>query len=84
MQWNYSTNVENDNDEWTIQFYIKRKKNSKIPDEFKVKLALDAKRNSFTISEIWRKYFIGESTARNILKEVADFHSFQFKIVKQG
>ena len=30
-----STNVENDNDEWTIQFYIKRKKDYKIPDEFK-------------------------------------------------
>ena len=46
-----STNVENDNDEWTIQFYIKWKKNSKTPNKFNVKLALDAKRNSFTTGE---------------------------------
>ena len=64
--------------EKTYQFYLKRKKNSKIPDEFKIRLVLDSKKNSLNISDIWRKYFIWESTARSILKEIADVQNFQW------
>ena len=58
------------------QFFINRKKNSRIPDEFKVRLVLDMKKNSLTLSEIWRKYFLCYSTARIILKEVTQDPSF--------
>ena len=61
-----STNIKNDNDECTIRFYIKRKRNSKIPDGFKVKLYLNANKNSLTISEILRKYFVSENTEKHI------------------
>ena len=38
--------------EKTYQFYLKRKKNSKTPDEFKIRLILDSKKNSLNISYI--------------------------------
>ena len=64
--------------EKTYQFYLKRLKNSKIPDEFKIRLVLDSKKSSFNISDIWRMYFIWESTVRSILKEIADIQSLQW------
>ena len=55
---------------------MQRKKNSKIPYEFKVRLILDVKKNNLSISEVWRKYFICGSTVRSILKEVTDAKNF--------
>ena len=63
-------------DHETLEFYEKRKKNSRIPDKHKIRLVLDAKKNFLSISQIWAKYFIGYSTARSILKEIADYRHF--------
>ena len=67
---------EEDKEYMTSQFYIKRKKNSRIPDEFKVKLVLDAKKNSLKIAEICKKYFLWDTTARSIIKEVTNWKQF--------
>ena len=46
--------------EKTNQFYLKRKKNSKIPDEFNIRLVLDSKKNSLNISYIFEESISSE------------------------
>ena len=71
-----NANKQREKNDETIQFYAERKKNSRIPDKHKIRLVMDAKKNSLSIFQIWRKYFIGYSTAKSILKEVTDYQNF--------
>ena len=67
---------QKDEEQNTLEFYEKRKKNSRIPDTHKIRLVLDAKKNLLSINQICAKYFIGYSTARSILKEITDYRHF--------
>ena len=49
---------EDNKKQGVLQFYSTRKKKSRISDEYKAKLVIDAKMNSLTMTEICRKYFI--------------------------
>ena len=74
---------EDNKEQGVLQFYSTRKKKSRISDEYKAKLVIDAKMNSLTMTEICRKYFIWYSTARNIIREVTDYKWFPINVEKR-
>ena len=43
---------QREEDHETLEFFEKRKKNSRIPDKHKIKLVLDAKKNFLSIDQL--------------------------------
>ena len=71
---------EEDKEDTTSKLYTERKEKSKISDEFKIRLVLDAKWNLLTLAEKSKKYFIWDATARSIIKEVTDYRNFPLNL----
>lgn len=62
-----------------LEFFLKRKKKTRIPTRIKRGVVLDAKTNKLTIQDICRKYFLNYSTAKSIFNEVTDYQAFSDK-----
>ena len=71
-----SKNTEKDEFHDSNDFFLKRKKNSRIPDIHKIRLVRDSFKNSLSINQVREKYYIGYTSARSIINEVMNAQEY--------